>query len=70
MLKKVKIALTAERYGVAADLFEEFINVMESGELMAALTEPAADADGNNVADARDAVQILRFVSGRTSVVR
>lgn len=47
MLKKVKIALSVERYGVAAELFEEFINVMESGEVMASLTEPAPDEDGN-----------------------
>ena len=47
MLKKVKIALSVERYGVAAELFEEFMNVMESGEVMASLTEPAPDEDGN-----------------------
>ena len=47
MLKKVRISMSVERYGVAADLFEEWMGVMESGEMMAALTEPAPDEDGN-----------------------
>lgn len=46
MLKKVRIALTVERYGVAADLFEEFFDALEAGELPARLTEPAPDEDG------------------------
>ena len=47
MLKKVRIALSVERYGVAAELFEEFMSLVETGELTAAMTEPAVNEDGS-----------------------
>lgn len=61
MLKKVSIAMTVERYGVAADLFEEFMDIMESGSMMAALTEPAPDEDGN----VEESQQMEVFCDGR-----
>ncbi|MBR0443427.1 MAG: DUF1934 domain-containing protein [Clostridia bacterium] len=47
MLKKVAISMSVERQGVAGELFEEWMDVMESGALLASLTEPALDEDGN-----------------------
>ncbi len=45
MLKRVAVTMKAERFGVAADLFDEFMDVMESGELYRALTEPVDDGE-------------------------
>lgn len=47
MLKKVKIAMTVERYGVAAELFDDWINVMDTDELTEALIMPISDEDGS-----------------------
>ncbi len=61
MLKRVAIFMTVERYGVAADLFEEWINVMDSGEIVASMTEPALDEDG----DPDQTQQSEMFCNGR-----
>ena len=45
MLKRVGITMTTERFGVAAELFDEFMEMMESGELSRALTEPVYDVE-------------------------
>lgn len=47
MLKKVAISMTSRRYGVAAELFEELMDALESGEIVASMTEPAMNEDGS-----------------------
>ena len=64
MLKKVRIALTVERYGVAADLFDEFFEAMETGEIPARLTEPVYD-EGE---EAEGPQQMEVFCDGRLRV--
>jgi uncharacterized beta-barrel protein YwiB (DUF1934 family) len=45
VLKRVGVTITVERFGVAAELFDEFMEIMESGELSRALTEPVYDEE-------------------------
>ena len=61
MLKRVGITITTERFGVAADLFDEFLDVMESGDLTRALTEPVYDENNGETEPQQTEV----FCSGR-----
>jgi uncharacterized beta-barrel protein YwiB (DUF1934 family) len=45
VLKRVALTITTERFGVAADLFDEMLEVMEQGEISRALTEPVYDVE-------------------------
>lgn len=61
MLKRVGVTITAERFGVAAELFDEFMTVMETGEFSRALTEPVYDEENGET----EPQQMEMFCNGR-----
>ena len=65
MLKRVRVMMQSERFGVAARLFEDMIDgVSEADEYVAAMFAPAPNEEGKFV----EPVHMVMFCDGRLSL--